>query len=272
MSLEQVVADLVDKVECRYYGKYRGFVVDNADPLHLGRLKLTVPSVLGPDVVTGWALPCVPYGGMANQGFLFIPENKAGVWAEFEEGNLDFPIWSGTFWSKPEGASELPRSNNKEGKEAGTEQDSPTRKIIKTQKGHTIQLEDADVEDADGEERIIISDGEAENRIVFSDSGVAVTNKGNSITMTDTGIVIQDANGNSITMDAASGGIPETPGIKVNGEKMVCLDGLVTWLVGHTHLGNMGAPCPLNPANSLELSKVLVAPDGEIVSRHVKLG
>jgi hypothetical protein len=274
--LEQVVADLVDKVECRYYGKYRGFVVDNADPLHLGRLKLTVPSVLGPDVVTGWALPCVPYGGMANQGFLFIPENKAGVWVEFEEGNLDFPIWSGTFWSKPEGASELPRPNDKDGKEAEAEQHPPTRKIIKTVKGHTIQLEDADVEDGDGEEssslRIIISDGEAENRIVFRAAGVFVTNKANSITMTAEGIAIKDAHGNTITMDAASGGVPETPGIKVNGERMVCLDGLITWLLKHTHLGNMGAPCPLNPVDSAELSKAQATPDGEIVSKRVKLG
>jgi hypothetical protein len=267
VSLEQVVADLVEKVECRYYGKHRGFVVDNADPLHLGRLKLTVPSVLGPDVVTGWALPCVPYGGMASQGFLFIPENKAGVWVEFEEGDLEFPIWSGTFWSKPEGASELPRPNDKDGKEAGAEQDPPTRKIIKTQKGHTIQLEDGD-----STERIIISDGKAENRIVFYEGGISITNKANSIDLTAEGIAIKDANGNTVTMDATRGGKPGTRGIKVNGEKMVCLDGLVTWLVGHTHLGNMGAPCPLNPANSLELSNVLIAPDGEIVSKHVILG
>ena len=63
MELEKVVANLAHKVERRFYGKHRGFVVDNADPEQLGRLKLKVPSVLGADVVTGWALPCVPYGG-----------------------------------------------------------------------------------------------------------------------------------------------------------------------------------------------------------------
>ena len=100
MDLEKVVADLVQQIEHRFYGKYRGLVVDNADPERLGRLKVKVPGVLGEEVVTGWAMPCLPYGGEADQGFLFIPEVGAGVWVEFEQGDLEFPIWVGTFWSK----------------------------------------------------------------------------------------------------------------------------------------------------------------------------
>jgi hypothetical protein len=226
MSLEQVIAELTEKVDRRFYGKYRGFVVDNADPQHLGRLKVKVPSLLGPDVVTGWALPCVPYGGMDNQGFLFIPDVGAGVWVEFEEGDLEFPIWTGTFWSKPGGASELPKPNDEDGKQANAEQNLPTRKIIKTKKGHTIQLEDGD-----GEERIIIVDGQSENRIVFT--------KGNII---------------------------------VNGEQRVCLDGLIDWLLNHTHLGNMGGPCSLNPPDTMKLTSVQQQPDGQILSKKTKMG
>jgi hypothetical protein len=100
MDLERVVADLVEKIDRRHYGKYRGIVVDNKDPRRLGRLTVRVPSVLGPDVVTGWAKACVPYGGADQQGFLFIPAPGAGVWVEFEEGDLEFPIWSGTFVSE----------------------------------------------------------------------------------------------------------------------------------------------------------------------------
>jgi hypothetical protein len=284
LSLERVVSNLVQKVEHRFLGKYRGFVVDNLDPEKLGRLKLRIPSVLGDSVVTGWAMPCVPYGGDANQGFLFIPEVGAGVWAEFEEGDLEFPIWVGTFWSKPGGEGELPKPNYADGSEQGSVQDPLTRKIIKTKRGHTIQFEDAD----EGV-RILIGDGEKENRIVLGKSGISLENKNNSILMTEegitvkdkndnritedrNGIVIEDKNGNKITMDAFSGGIPGTAGLKLNGEKKVCMEGLITWLMSHTHIGNMGAPCPLNPADLSKLVTVLAVPDGDILSQKVKVG
>ena len=179
MTLEKVVANLVQKVERRFYGKYRGFVVDNADPEKLGRLKVKVPSVLGNEVVTGWAMPCVPYGGEANQGFLFIPEVEAGVWVEFEEGDLEFPIWVGTFWSKPGGESELPKPNDPDGAEQGEVQDPPTRKIIKTKQGHTIQFEDKD-----GEEMVTIVEAKNKNVITMDKDGTKITDaKGNFIEM-----------------------------------------------------------------------------------------
>ena len=179
MNLEKIVANLVQKIEYRFYGKYRGFVVDNADPEQLGRLKVKVPSVLGNDVVTGWAVPCVPYGGDANLGALFIPEVDAGVWVEFEEGDLEFPIWVGTFWSKPGGESELPKPNKADGSEQGSVQDPPTRKIIKTKKGHTIQFEDAD-----GDEMVIIMEAKNKNVIMMNKEGIKITDvKGNFIEM-----------------------------------------------------------------------------------------
>src|SRR5439155_25743748 len=46
-GLEELVIQLAQRIQGKYYGKYRGFVVDNADPDHIGRLKLRVPSVLG---------------------------------------------------------------------------------------------------------------------------------------------------------------------------------------------------------------------------------
>jgi uncharacterized protein involved in type VI secretion and phage assembly len=196
MTLERIVAGLVEKVERRFYGKYRGTVVDNEDPALLGRLKLSVPSVLGPDVVTGWATPCAPYGGAADQGFLFIPERDAGVWVEFEEGDLEFPIWVGTFWSKPDADSQLPKPEADDGTEASEVQDPPTRKIIKTLKGHTIQFEDAD--DA---EAILVREGKQGHLITMNADGITIVDKSqNTILLSEDGIQITDATGNAIEM------------------------------------------------------------------------
>ena len=66
--LEQMVVDLhrrqtmlLEYVRSHYFGKYRGTVTDNEDDTSRGRLKVTVPSVLGD--VEVWAMPAVPYAG-----------------------------------------------------------------------------------------------------------------------------------------------------------------------------------------------------------------
>lgn len=202
MNLERIVANLVERVEHRYYGKYRGTVVDNQDPAKLGRLKLKVPSVLGSDVVTGWATACAPYGGATGQGFLFIPEVGAGVWTEFEEGDLEFPIWVGTFWSQPDAETEIPKPNQgSDGAEESSVQDPPTRKIIKTLKGHTLQFEDKN-----GEEMVMITEAKNGHVITLDKDGVRITDgaNGNSISMDKNGTIIEDSNQNRIEMTAAA--------------------------------------------------------------------
>jgi uncharacterized protein involved in type VI secretion and phage assembly len=80
----------------RFYGKYRGVVTSNTDPMMMGRIRAKVPDVLG-DTESGWALPCFPVGGN-GMGFFAVPSSGAGVWIEFEQGDPDYPIWSGC-WS-----------------------------------------------------------------------------------------------------------------------------------------------------------------------------
>jgi uncharacterized protein involved in type VI secretion and phage assembly len=79
-----------------YFGKYRGQVTDNVDPLGNGRLQVRVPQVLGD--VTVWAQPCVPYAG-PQLGWYTMPEIDTGVWVEFEAGDPSYPIWTGFFWN-----------------------------------------------------------------------------------------------------------------------------------------------------------------------------
>jgi uncharacterized protein involved in type VI secretion and phage assembly len=122
---EEILTQLIERVEGRHHGKHRGFVTDNDDPLNLGRLKAQVPSLLG-DQETGWALPAFPYGGASEQGFYAVPDIGAGVWIEFERGDLSYPIWSGTWFTGgaiPEGAT-------------------PPKKVLKTKSGHKLVLDD----------------------------------------------------------------------------------------------------------------------------------
>lgn len=87
----------------RFYGKYRGMVLNNVDPMQQGRLQVQVPDVAGVTPVS-WAMPCVPIAGLQN-GMMALPVIGSGVWVEFEQGNPDYPIWTGCFWGS---AAEVP--------------------------------------------------------------------------------------------------------------------------------------------------------------------
>jgi hypothetical protein len=80
----------------QFFGKYRGKVENNIDPMGQARLQVSCPAVLG-DGRLAWAMPSVPYAG-PSVGFVAIPPMEANVWVEFEAGNSDQPIWSGCFW------------------------------------------------------------------------------------------------------------------------------------------------------------------------------
>lgn len=84
----------------QYFGKYRGKVEGTTDPLQKGRLRVSVPSVLGDGTVL-WAMPCVSYAGNGVGSFA-LPPVGANVWVEFEAGNPDLPIWTGCFWAEGE--------------------------------------------------------------------------------------------------------------------------------------------------------------------------
>ena len=86
----------------QYFGKYRGTVANNIDPMQQGRIQVSVPSVLGSGQLS-WAMPCVPYAG-SGVGLFLIPPVDANIWVEFEAGDPDYPIWSGCFW----GIGEVP--------------------------------------------------------------------------------------------------------------------------------------------------------------------
>ena len=146
-ELERLVVELAELTRHRYYGKYRGIVEDVNDSDDLGRLRARVPEVLG-DVVSPWALPAGPYAG-ENIGCYIVPKVGSGVWMEFEAGDPSRPIWSGAWWAK----DELP-------KKAGGSATKPTLKILRSEEGLQLTLDDADktigLSDADGNNVITI--------------------------------------------------------------------------------------------------------------------
>lgn len=87
----------------KYFGKYRGVVINNVDPMQMGRILAQVPDVPGA-VPTTWAMPCVPCNLPKKVGSA-LPEIGAAVWIEFEQGNPDYPIWTGCFYGN---AAETP--------------------------------------------------------------------------------------------------------------------------------------------------------------------
>jgi uncharacterized protein involved in type VI secretion and phage assembly len=113
----------------RQLGKFRGTVTDNNDPNNQGRIKASVPAVLQ-NVDTGWALPAVPYAG-PGVGTWAIPPVGAGVWIEFEGGDVAYPIWTGCWWA----GNQRPQDQN------GTKA-VPTLKVLRSEDGLIVALDD----------------------------------------------------------------------------------------------------------------------------------
>jgi len=74
-----------DPQDKRFFGIYRGIVVNTEDPASENRIQMLVPQILG-EAVTGWAYPI----------FQTATEVSAPVWVFFEGGDPNFPLWMGT--------------------------------------------------------------------------------------------------------------------------------------------------------------------------------
>ena len=78
-----------------YFGKFRGTVINNIDPMQMGRIQALVPDVLGDlPIELGDA---VSAGGRDAGGNVHRAAIGSGVWIEFEQGDPDYPIWTGCF-------------------------------------------------------------------------------------------------------------------------------------------------------------------------------
>lgn len=223
MSIEERLGEMLEQFDSRWYGKYRGYVHRVDDPENLGRIQAFVPRLLGPDEPTGWAMPSSPYAG-PDQGLFAVPEPGAGVWMEFEEGDLSQPIWSGMWWGSPQAADvggpdssaqEVARSAHQDAVPGtGTPErvpevprhDRPSRtanprvRILKSASGHRVVFDDER-----GVLEICDSSG---NRMTFSDTGIdTVTANERTLNKGSRGVTVDgDLNetvSGSVTLEAA---------------------------------------------------------------------
>jgi hypothetical protein len=83
----------------KFWGKYRGTVINNIDPELRGRLQVMVPDVTGV-LPSTYAEACTPLAGPTGppMGVYLVPPIGAGVWVEFEHGDPNRPIWVGCRW------------------------------------------------------------------------------------------------------------------------------------------------------------------------------
>ncbi len=154
-----------------YYGKYRGKVINNIDPLQLGRLLVQVPDVLGLST-SSWATACVPLTGK-SMGAWFVPQVGAGVWVEFEKGDPDYPIWTGCFW--------------------GSATEPPALALAGLPASPSIVLQTA------GQNTLMISD------VPGAAGGILLkTSTGALISINDVGITLSNGKGASIAMTGAT--------------------------------------------------------------------
>ncbi len=160
----------------KYYGKYRGTVLDNIDPMQIGRLMVQVPDVSN-ILPSTWAMPCVPFAGI-QCGFYALPPIGAGVWIEFEQGDSDYPIWVGGFWGS---AGEVPAL-------ALATPPGLQSIVLQTTSQNTIMISDTP-----GPTGGILLKTAAGAMISISDVGITITNgQGATIMMTGPSVTINE--------------------------------------------------------------------------------
>ena len=231
MSIEALLADLLERLDQRLYAKFRGYAYRVDDPENRGRIQAFVPRLLGPDEPTGWAMPSAPYAG-PDQGMFLVPDIGAGVWIEFEEGDLSRPIWSGMWWGSPQAEDvggpdsiargvarsahqdEVPGSGAPErvpeiprhGRPSTTA--NPKVRILKSTSGHRIVLDD--------EHRVLEIHDAQGNRIVLGPDGMdVVVNTERTVNKGDRGVSVDGSVDETIGQSArreVGGGLTETVG------------------------------------------------------------
>lgn len=144
-------------------GFFRGLVLDNIDPLKLGRIKVNILKLFENIEAENlpWAVPAMPVtsGSGADFGYLAIPEIGSFVWCFFEEGDLYQPVYFSEALSAVHG---IPSE---------VEINYPYRKVLKTKNGILVIIDDQDKE-------VIVTNPSGSSITMDKDGNVNITSSG----------------------------------------------------------------------------------------------
>lgn len=235
----------------RYYGKYRGIVVDVHDPLKLGRVRVMIPDIgqVKPEDVSSnvWAIPSGQMGGSFGDekevdGWYNPPENGDFVWIEFERGDVNMPVYTKgiVLENKPKGTNDLWEENN-------------LIKGIRTKAGHILKFMNKA-----GQEAVSLvwgKDGkQSKIKVELTKDGVDITTENSKINVTENKITLQnkqstkiELENNDILVKSATGSITmNSMGMKVATKGILEMSGSQIILNSNTVLmGKKGAYEPV---------------------------
>lgn len=155
--------DDFDVPDHRLLGLHVGHVVDRADPLKLGRVRVRIPGLI--QDASAWAFPLGTLGGGSDRrGFFAVPEDGAEVGVLFQEGDVERPWYLSGHWGSPGGATEVP---------------GPARELSKTETPQVRVLETRRFvlvfDDRAGHEALRIEDKLSGDQIEFDGTALGVT-------------------------------------------------------------------------------------------------
>ncbi|RKX28580.1 MAG: hypothetical protein DRP47_03970 [Candidatus Zixiibacteriota bacterium] len=170
-----------------------GIVTDNEDPEDLGRIKVKLP--WHRDEETQFMRILTPDGG-SERGWFGLPEIDDEVLVGYERGNPDMPVILGCLYNGQD-KPPIPSSEALNNKAVET-------KVFRTRNGNEIRFDDAD-----GSEKITISQKDSTNTIVLNMDGP-------SIAIETTGDI--SMKGANINLEATSGDIKIKAGANIKAE------------------------------------------------------
>ena len=263
MSFMDFVADKESNNQHeKFYGNYRGIVVDNVDPLQNGRCKINVFGVYDnvEEDHLPWATFSDPFmGGLEGFGSTLIPEVDTHVWVFFEGGDVRYPVYfAGAPAMNGKEAPDVPEESRETERETTFYPDDqageyPHNKVFKFKSGMTVEFDQTE-----GAERLRVFHPSGWEMIVNADGDKHTYTPGSEEATTD-GDITEEIGGNyDVTI---SGNL----NIRVDGhtelscptidlgesdlEPIILGDKfsdwaqkLTTWLDTHIHVGNLGAP------------------------------